>query len=547
MPFKTALFLLLLFALVHPRTGSAQTYKSYLDSFLNELSETSTGGAVLVAKNGDILYRESFGKANLELDLEMAPDHVFRIGSITKQFTAAAILRLQEEGKLSVEDDIKKYIEDYPANGRTITIEHLLTHTSGIANYSRLRKFDQRARRNDMGPKELIDFFKNEPMDFDPGDGFKYNNSGYVLLGYIIELVTGSTYAEYIQENFFSPLGMRNSYYDISTQLIENRAPGYGKGKAGHRNASFLSMTLPYAGGSLLSTVDDLYIWNKAVADYKVLDKESTTKAHSRYILNTGRPTDYGYGWRLGNIQGTPSLKHGGSVNGFTSYALYLPKTDVYVVVLTNCDCTGNIEIIASKMAATVIDTPYKFKDMKMSTKGQKVFQGVYRSKPGEELTIRHEDGRLVYFRKGGSKATIFPFEKHKFHQKAGLTTFEFTVDRKGRSQGFVMKGLDSPIEWHKTDDKVRSFKSIPMTPKEMETYLGEYRLSNGRIFKIVAEGTKLFGQMGENREEIVPLDPKVFFAKDIDAQLIFDLEKAGTVSGLTIVQSDHKKAVKIE
>ena len=185
------------------------------------------GGIVLVTRHGQVEYERSFGKANIELDVDMTTANIFRIGSITKQFTAAAILKLQEEGKLSVTDSIAMYVDEFPSPANKVTIEQLLTHSSGIANYTSLVQFDDLVRRTDFDPLELIDFFRDEPMDFAPGEGFNYSNSGYIILGYIIEVVSGMPYAEYLQRSFFTPLGLKSTTYDDHSRIITGRVQGY--------------------------------------------------------------------------------------------------------------------------------------------------------------------------------------------------------------------------------------------------------------------------------------------------------------------------------
>ena len=181
--------------------------------------------------------------ADIELNVPMQSDMVFRIGSITKQFTAVCILQLMEQGKLGLQDEITKFIPDYPTQAHKITIEHLLTHTSGIMSYTGMKNF-QDIIRKDMKPEEIIDFFKNQPMEFAPGSKWNYNNSGYFLLGYIIEKVSGKTYPQYLEENIFKPLGMTNSFYGSNNKIIRNRASGYQPANEGTVNADIMSMTI---------------------------------------------------------------------------------------------------------------------------------------------------------------------------------------------------------------------------------------------------------------------------------------------------------------
>jgi CubicO group peptidase (beta-lactamase class C family) len=253
---KTSLraLLCLSFSILAPVITNAQVNANVFDSLASEGLPKNAPGTVIYLSRGDkVLYKKAFGKASIELDVDMKVDNVFRLGSISKQFTACAILKLMEQGKLSLSDDISKYIPDFPQKNETISIETLLTHTSGVINYTGLSRFTEEVKRKDLSPKQLIDLFKDEPLEFKPGTDYKYSNSGYVLLGYIIEKLTGKTYSEYIDEIIFKPLEMKNSYYDSPAKLIVGRVPGYVQRNGQYRNADFLSMTLPYAAGSLVS------------------------------------------------------------------------------------------------------------------------------------------------------------------------------------------------------------------------------------------------------------------------------------------------------
>lgn len=301
------------------------------------------GGVFLVSKKGKTLYEKAFGKANLELDVNMTPQHVFQIGSMTKQFTAVSILILESQGKLTVNDPISKYIPDYPS-GNLITIHHLLTHTSGIKDFTKMKTISEIAQK-EMSPKMMVDFFKNEPADFKPGKKFEYNNSGYVLLGYLIELVSGEKYEDFIRKNIFEKAGMRNSYYASDRKLIKNRAYGYHKKSEGYVNRTIISFSVPFASGSLMSTVEDMVKWQGALNQNIFLKPEQIRKAFTKYKPNNGEEFTYGYGWHLKEINGVPTREHGGSVFGFKSMAVYIPDEDVYVIGLSNCDCHSPTQI----------------------------------------------------------------------------------------------------------------------------------------------------------------------------------------------------------
>lgn len=345
--FKRTVFLigtLLTFTIVPTLAQSEAIHKT--DSILSAtFSENGPGGVFLVAKGADVLYKKAYGKANLELNTTMETHQIFEIGSMTKQFTAIGILQLVEQGKLQLEDPITTFLTDYPTQGHTITVHHLLTHTSGIKNFTSIPEIGKIATQN-LSPIELIDFFKNQPMDFEPGTEFKYNNSGYVLLGYIIEKVSGQSYEDYIQEHVFKPLNMHDSQYASSRRVIPNRAYGYHGRKGTYTNAMHISFSIPYASGSLMSTAEDMLKWERGVLEGKLLTQSTLQKVFQPHSLSNGTPITYGYGWHIRDYEGITHYEHGGSIFGFKSMGVYLPDEDIYVIGLTNCDCNSPTQLV---------------------------------------------------------------------------------------------------------------------------------------------------------------------------------------------------------
>lgn len=335
--------LLLLFVSI---TIYAQDFERKTDSLISNVfkDKNGPGGIFLIAKDGKAIYKKAVGKANLELDVDMTTDQIFQIGSITKQFTAVAILMLEEQGKINTSNSISKYVPDYPS-GDKITIHHLLTHTSGIKDFTKMKSIQQIAQK-DLSPKELIDFFKNEPVDFLPGTKFEYNNSGYVILGHIIELVTGETYKDFIRKNIFEKVGMSNSQYADDTAIIKNRAYGYQKKGGQYVNKGRISFSIPFSSGSLMATAEDMLKWQNALNNHLLLNEKTSKKAFSKKTLNNGDTIDYGYGWHLSELNGTPTREHGGSVFGFKSMGVYIPSLDIYVIGFSNCDCNSPTQLV---------------------------------------------------------------------------------------------------------------------------------------------------------------------------------------------------------
>src|SRR5215469_5337643 len=252
-------------------------------------------GTVLVARNGIPVFQQAYGLADREWNVPDTLNTKFRIGSITKQFTATAILQLQEAGKLSVDDPVSKYYTDAPDAWKGITIRHLLTHTSGIPSYTSIPHFFDGEAKLDRTPEQIIKLTADKPLEFEPGSKFVYDNSGYIILGYIIEKVSGEHYADYVQHHIFDPLGMKSSGYDVSETIIPNRAAGYRFEKDKYVNAEYLSMTEPFSAGSLYSTVGDMLVWDQALYAGKLLSPSSFQAMFTDYGHN------YGFGWTIDN------------------------------------------------------------------------------------------------------------------------------------------------------------------------------------------------------------------------------------------------------
>ncbi len=319
----------------------AQEKAKQIEQLLNKYNEYGQfNGSALVAENGKVIFKKGFGSANMEWNIPNQSDTKFRLGSISKQFTALLIVKLAEEGKLKLDVPITTYLADYPKeNGAKITVHHLLTHTSGIPNYTNAPNFFKDKSRNPYTPEEFVKTFSSLPLEFTPGERFNYSNSGYFLLGYIIEKVTGKTYEQYLQEVIFTPLKMANSGYDHSDVILKNRAAGYEKHGKKIVNAAYLDMSIPYAAGSLYSTVEDLYLWDQALYTNKLLNAKSMESLYKPYI-SAGRAF-YGYGWFIDDVENgdkgkLKTIGHGGGINGFNTIISRYPADKNLIVLLNN-------------------------------------------------------------------------------------------------------------------------------------------------------------------------------------------------------------------
>jgi CubicO group peptidase (beta-lactamase class C family) len=333
---------LLLVAAGVPTAQSADTFDAVVRPFA---ADGRFMGAVLVARGDAILFSKAYGSANLEWRIPNDTSTKFRIGSITKQFTAALILLLEQDGRLSTQDLLSRHVADIPASWKDITLFHLLTHTSGIRNFTALP--DYRVRQVQPGsPLDQLERLRNEPLDFAPGSEFRYSNSGYLMLGLVIERVTGRPYAEVLQERIFTPLGMIGSGYDSNSAIIPTRASGYAPTPNGPQNAGYVNMTVPHAAGALYSTTGDLHRWARALFGGRVVSAASLKK------MTTPDRNNYALGLTVRDVDGRRMISHGGGINGFNAFLAYYPDAEITVAVLANINGNTPQQIAAAAAAA---------------------------------------------------------------------------------------------------------------------------------------------------------------------------------------------------
>ncbi|GGG91346.1 serine hydrolase [Glycocaulis albus] len=337
-------------------SAAAGELESAVDAFArNVLDESQAPGlSIGIARGGETLLVRGYGLANLEHQVEVTGDTVFRIGSVTKQFTAAAILLLAEEGRLSLDDTLDQYFPDFPRSDE-VTIRQLLQHTSGIRNYTSLEGFMGTTAPLDHDEPRMVAYIANaDPLyDFDPGTGWSYSNSGYMLLDYIAERVAGEPLADFLRTRIFDPLGMNHTRMDNAAEIVPGRAQGYDSAPdspAGFTNTTHLSLTVAAGAGAIRSTPDDLLVWMDALLDGRVVSQESLEQMLAPARLNDGRLAreyledphpalagmDYGFGIMVGERHGHRFIGHGGSINGFNASLMHYPDEEVTIVLLVN-------------------------------------------------------------------------------------------------------------------------------------------------------------------------------------------------------------------
>jgi CubicO group peptidase (beta-lactamase class C family) len=499
------------------------------------------GAVALVVRRGKVEFRAASGQANLELGVPLAPDMVFEIGSITKQFTAAAILMLAQEGKLALDDPISRWIPDYPQPAGAATIEHLLTHTSGVASYTDIPGYMETSVRNDVSVDELIAVFKDLPLEFEPGTRWKYSNSGYILLGAIVERAGGMPYAEFVQKRIFEPLGMTHSYYGSLDQIIPQRASGYDGERGAYRNAQYLSMTQPYAAGALMMTVEDLYRWNRALFAGEVVAPEMFAKMTTPYVLKSGEATTYGYGLSIGDVRGRRAIGHGGGIFGYVTDAQYLPDEDLFVAVFSNSTgAEAGPNLVSRKLAALAIGDPFpEFREVAVDSAVLRRYVGVYRIDEGTQRFITLEDGKLYTQRSGSRRLQAIPASETHFFYRSSLSHFEMVIEN-GAVAGMLMyqDGSTTPERATKISDEVPKRQAIRLDPAIYDRYAGVYELQPGFDLTITREGDRLMAQAtGQEKVELFPESETEFFLTVVDAQITFVVAADGSVTELILHQ----------
>ena len=404
------------------------------------------GAAVLVAKGGHIVLRKGYGLASVELRVPIEPDMIFRVGSVTKQFTAALILLLAEDGRLRLDDDVRKYVPDFPAGERRVTIEHLLTHTSGIKNYTELPSW-RNVQTHDLLLPELIALFRNEPFDFEPGTRYHYSNSGYVLLGAIIESLSGRSYGDALRERILEPLGMTHTFYGATAPIIPRRVQGYVRDGLLLNNAPYLSMTQPHAAGALVSSVDDLLTWDRALTEGRILGADARQKWITPYRLSNGRVTHYGYGWSVNTYEGHPVIEHSGGIHGFRGHVLRLPADLGYIAVLSNDGGPGRSPTtLARRLAAIVMDRPLPAPDAAALDPATQLAALVGSYAGSDELgdpfvqQVTLDGERLVTVRDEGPTTPLVPLSPTEFALEDSTARVSFVLDGSGRATGLRLR-----------------------------------------------------------------------------------------------------------
>ncbi len=482
------------------------------------------GLAVLVARGDTVLFRGARGRASIELGVALTPDHVFRIGSVTKQFAAATLLKLVDEGKARLDDPLSKYLPDYP-NGASITLHQLLNHTSGIRSYTDLPGYMDERVRLDRDTAGMIAVFKDEKVDFAPGEKWAYNNSGYVLVGAVIEKISGKSWHAQMEAALLEPLGLAHTRLGADRTVIAGAADGYSLGANGDvMRADPLSMTQPHAAGALVSTVDDLLRWNLALHGGKLLSKASYRRMTTPEGVAAEAPGRYGYGLQRQTVRGRAALAHSGGINGFLSNLIYLPESGLTAVALRNADGAAPSPVDRRLLAFALGDPYPEAVPVDVPAATLEALAGVYRLDAQTTRTLRVIDGKLVSQRSGGSAFTLIPLGSDRFGFPNSLARIEFVREAGGAPTGlrFFADGEDGEA-WTRTDEKPATRTTIGLPPAARAELVGDYA-GDTLAFKVFLDdaGELRVQVPGQPAFALVAETPRRLFIAEVDATIEF-------------------------
>lgn len=530
-------------------------------------------GSALVADNGKVIYKKGFGLANMEWNIPNTPDTKFRLGSITKQFTATLILQLVEQGKIKLDGKLTDYLPDYRQDtGSKVTIHNLLTHTSGIPSYTSLPGFFQNVSRNPYTVDEFIRKYASGDLEFEPGTKFVYDNSGYFLLGAIIEKVTGKPYEQVLKENIFDPLGMKNTGYDHWDTIISKRATGYSRSPHGFQTAAYLDMSIPYAAGSLYSTVEDLYLWDQALYGEKILS------AKSKELMFKPNLSNYGYGFVITKATlaaptalQVPVIQHNGGINGFNTVIVRMPNDKRLIVLLDNAEDGQYLDRISLGIMSILYDQPVESpkrsiaNELLNTIKEKGVASAItqYRALKAGPTANEYDFGeaelnrlgyQLLSMKKAAEAIEILKLNVEMFPQSANVYDSLGEAYSAHNDKELSIANYKKSLELDPNNGNAKAHlgkltgeqKDVNVDPKILDSYVGEYQLGPTFTITITSENGKLMAQAtGQEKFELFPTSETDFYLKVVPASVTFVKDAAGKVTELILTQNGTKGTAK--
>lgn len=527
--------------------------KSIDSLFKLQFPTTEPGAIMILAKDGKPVMRKAYGMSNIELNVALNTDQKMGIGSISKQFTAIAILLLQQENKLNVKDDIRKYLPQYNTWGKTITIEQILSHTSGIPSYTELPGFDTLADKK-VSNSRLIKFFESAPLIFEPGSNWSYSNSGFVLAAVIVEKLTGKPFNDFVSEKMLHQLNMTNSSFGTSDYALFNKTAEYGgntpKGKL--KMEPQYDWYWAYGAGQIVSTVDDMLKWDEALYNNHFIQPDLLKQAHTSYQLSTGRPANYGLGWGVAAMGNKMLVQHGGAIGGYRAQGFRIPDDHLYFLVMSNSGAT-NAGLIGNKVLSILYDIS-PAKEQKNKTQEWKEIEGIYESlNSGSRLqnnygnikafyTIRVDSlNRISAQRTSAAPISLSIAGKDQLFDKSNpFVVWQMNRDANNKVVSFTVNPLIpsmGPVRINnRIADMVPALKQPGKTDStKLAKFVGLYEYVLGSRTKVIVFNNQLYMEDPEfgTKTQLHWLHDNIFWIKELDREVVFLADKKGAVQGL--------------
>lgn len=511
------------------------------------------GVVVLVARDGRPFYRKAFGMANLEANQAMSADHKLGIGSISKQFAAVAILLLEQDGKLRVSDDIRKYLPSYNTYGRRVTIEHLLSHTSGIPSYTELYGFDTIANRQ-ISNHQLVKFFESRPPLFEPGTNWSYSNSGYVLAAIIVEKVSGMPFNEFLQQRIFKPLMMTETTFGSSDFILPGKTGEYSgptpKGRV--KMETQYHWYWAYGAGQIISTVDDMLKWDDALYNPGFLRPDLVATAHKGFILADGSPAHYGLGWAVDDFGSRTAVRHGGSIGGYRAEGIRIPEDHLYILLLSNTAAT-NSGLTANKILSILYDKS-GLEEKKAGQQSWTELEGMYQS-PNAGLRLQTNFGprpshytvrvdslnRVTAQRTGGATITLSPAGKDTLFDKNNpYQAWVVQRNAAGAVEGIRFRHYFPNYGPERFNPKVAQQLPPAPVPAKADSaavakFTGWYEHPFGDRVRVLYEKGQLYMEQPpiNTRTALHWLQGNTCWVKETDMEVKFDADAKGRITGM--------------
>ncbi len=528
-----------------PAAALPTNFKAQADSIVAKAIQADEPGvAIIVTQHGKTVYQAGRGLADLDKKIAITPDTVFRLGSITKQFTSSAILKLVEQGKISLDDPLSKYLPGYPEPGGTATVRQLLNHTSGIMPYTAIPGFMSEGKTGrPYTTTELIATFKDHPVQFKPGEKWEYNNSGYVLLGAILEKVTGKSWDSAVQDLIVGPLKLKTIRGGIAEDDTSRMAKGYTRRGDKIAPSMKIHMSVPQAAGALIGTVGDLARWADALHHGRVLSAASYAAMTGLTTTADGQTSPYGFGMGTSDIRGQRTIGHSGGIFGFATDSAYLPDEDIFVAVFANTDDGPSPGMIMRRVAAAALGDPYaEFTAQPVNKASVVPLLGIYDLQVGDRRFFERE-GKLYTRRSGGGELEVFPAGGNRFfYGPDSLTWFEIVTAADGAKTMLMHPEGATNGEPAKWSGPIPAEKPAFVVPEAvLSGYLGTYKSQVGTLV-IARQGDFLTAKLEQqNPLKLKPITLDEFEVERVGAIIRFGMIADGKASVLTLLQGGQQ------